>query len=216
MEKYTCGNYSVLILAPTGDVALKLAGHPTPAQVADAIVGIPEVAAGKELLEQAKGKGITKANAEVVAAALKKIGTTTSAEAEKTILEYAKDDSAPEGVQRGAILALAKQPNAAKELVPYLTDKRVAIRSAASTTLMAMGLPGLPALLDGLSSDEVDVRVACFVPATTITKNGKVARDVAFWKTGKLDAREKALADWKEWAADQLKPKPKDLPPSKK
>jgi len=34
-----------------------------------------------------------------------------------------------------------------------------------------------------------------------------------FWKTGKSDAREKALETWKEWAADELKPKLKDLPP---
>lgn len=223
-RKYGCSNYSVLILSPTGEVAAKFTGHPTAAQIADAIVGIPEMAAGQELLAQLKEKGITKANAELVAVALKKIGTTTSANAEETILPYAKDDSAPEAVQRGAILALAKQPNAAKELVPYLTDKRFGIQSAAATTLTAMGPPGLPAVLDGLASDEVKVRVACFGPAMNITKNGKLAKDLTFWKTGKSDAREKALETWKEWAADQLKPKSKDvlpdvqklLPPAKK
>jgi hypothetical protein len=215
-RKYGCGNYSVLILSPNGEVAAKFTQHPTPAQIADAIVGIPEMAAGQESLAQLKEKGITKANAESVAVALKKIGTTTSSKAEETIVPYAKDDSAPEAVQRGAILALAKQPNAAKELVPYLTDKRFAIQSAASTTLIAMGLPGLPAVLDGLASEEVGVRAACFGPAMTITKNGKVAKDLTFWKTGKSDAREKALETWKEWAADQLKPKSKDLPAAKK
>ena len=84
----------------------------------------------------------------------------TSKEAQETILEYAKDDKAPEALQRGAILALSKQPDASKELVPYLTDKRYPIKTAAQTTLVAMGLPGLPALLEGLESEPSEESLA--------------------------------------------------------
>src|SRR4051812_24138237 len=90
-RKYQCGNYSLLLLTPTGEVAAKYTGHPTPAQIADGVVGIPEMTAGQEQLAQLKEKGITKANAESVAAALKKIGTTTSPKAEETIVPFAKD-----------------------------------------------------------------------------------------------------------------------------
>jgi hypothetical protein len=215
-RKYKCGTCSVAILTPDGEVAARYVDHPTGAHVAEGIVGIPEVTAGEEQLAQLKAKGVTKANAESVAAALKKIGTLTSDKARDTILEYAKDDTGPEGVQRGAILALAKQPSASKELVPYLTDKRYPIKSAAQTTLVAMGLPGLSGLLDGLESDSVDARAACFAAASAVTKNGKVAKDLTFWKSGKPDDRAKALTEWKTWAEDHAKPKDKEEPAKKK
>jgi hypothetical protein len=43
-----------------------------------------------------------------------------------------------------------------------------------------------------------------------VTKNGKIAKDLTFWKSGKEDARAKALDEWKSWTETQLKPKPKD------
>jgi hypothetical protein len=96
-----------------------------------------------------------------------------------------------------------------------LTDKRTSVKSAAQTTLIAMGQPGLPGLLEGLASENVDARVAAFGPASAVTKNGKVARDLTFWKSGKPEDRAKALTEWKEWTATQLKPKPKDAPKGK-
>ena len=214
-RKYGCETCSVALLSPDGEVMARYLDHPTGAQVADGIVGIPEVAAGEEQLAQLKAKGISKTNAESVAAALKKIGTLTSPKAQETILGFLKDESSPEAVQRGAILALSKQPAASKELVPYLTDKRTGIKSAAQSTLVAMGQPGLPGLLEALASESADERVAVYGAAATVTKNGKVARDVTFWKTGKPDDRAKALTEWKEWAANQLKPKAKDAPKGK-
>jgi len=139
-----------------------------------------------------------------------------SKKALETIIEYARDDKQPEALQRGAILALAKQPAAAKDLVPYLTDKRYPIKSAAQTTLPAMGLKGLPPVLDGLASDNVDTRAACFGPASTVTKNGKIAKDLTFWKSGKEEARAKALDEWKAWAETQSKPKEKKEEPKGK
>jgi len=208
--KYKCGQCSIAIIDGDGEVLARFLDHPHGFDIGDTIAAIPEVAAGYEQLAKEKEKGITKGNAESVAAALKKIGAMESKKATETILEYAKDDKQPEALQRGAILALAKQPEAAKELIPYLTDKRYPIKSAAQTTLPAMGLKGLPALLEGLASDNVDVRTACFSPAMTVTKNGKIAKDLTFWKSGKEDARTKALDEWKSWAETQLKPKPKD------
>src|SRR5689334_4764633 len=77
-RKYGCGQCSVALLSPDGEVVAKYLDHPTGAQVAEGIVSIPEVAAGEEQLAQLKAKGITKTNAESVAAALKKIGAITS------------------------------------------------------------------------------------------------------------------------------------------
>lgn len=215
-RKYKCVTCSVAILTPDGEVAARYLDHPSGVHVAEGIVGVPEVAAGEEHLAQLKAKGITKANAESVAAALKKIGTLTSDKARDTILEYAKDDGVPEGVQRGAILALTKQPAAAKDLLPYLTDKRYPVKSATQTALIGMGLPGLPGVLDGLESDSVDARAAAFGVAAAVTKNGKVAKDLTFWKSGKPDDRAKALSDWKAWAEEHAKPKAKEEPGKKK
>lgn len=201
-----------MLLTPDGDVAARYLNKPSGAEVAEGVVAIPEMAAGHEQLAALKAKGITKANGEQVAAALKKIGVVTSEKAQETILPYAKDDTAPEAVQRGAIMALSKQPATAKDLVPYLTDKRFPIKSATHSTLVAMGLPGLPGVLDGLEADSVDARAAAFAPAAAVTKSGKVARDVGFWKTGKADDRAKALTEWRAWAEEKLKPKPKDEP----
>jgi len=103
-----------------------------------------------------------------------------------------------------------------RKITVDLTDKRYPVKSAAQTTLVAMGLPGLPAVLEGLGSDSVDVRLACLGPATTVTKNGKLAKDVTFWKSGKADDRAKALTEWKAWAEAQNKPRDKDAPPAKK
>src|SRR5262245_66372942 len=102
-RKYGCGLCSVAILTPDGELVAKYLDHPTGAQVAEGIIGFPEVAAGEEQLEQLQAKGINKTNAEAVAAALKKIGTLKSAKAQETILGYLKSDSAPEAVHRGAI-----------------------------------------------------------------------------------------------------------------
>ena len=215
-RKYKAGQCSIVILTPGGEVGARYVDHPKGELVSEGLFGVPEVAAGKEQLAALKEKGITKANAELATAALKRIGTMTSKEAQETILEYAKDDKAPEALQRGAILALSKQPNAAKDLVPYLTDKRYPIKSAAQTTLVAMGVPGLPALLEGLESDSVEVRTACFSPAMMVTKNGKVTKDLTFWKSGKADDRAKAISEWKDWTESQLKPKPKEEPKPKK
>src|SRR5262245_45426449 len=163
-----------------------------------------------EQFAKIKEKGITKGNAESAAAALKRIGALPSAEARETILPYAKDDQAPETVQRGAILALAKHPDAAGDIVPYLTDKRFPIKSAAQTAVTGMGLKALPALLEALGSEDVNVRAAAFTPAAAATKSGKVSKDLGFWKTGKDDARSKALSEWKNWYDEQTKEKEKD------
>ena len=214
-RKYGCKTCSVALLTPDGELAARYLDHPSGAKIAEGITGIPEVTAGEEQLARLKAKGITKANAEAVAFALKKIGTLPSPKAQETILGYLKDDTAPEAVHRGAILALTKQPEAAGELIPYLTDKRASLKAAAQSALIAMGQPGLPGLLEGLASESADVRAAVYGPAAVVTRNGRVSRDLTFWKTGKPDDRAKALADWKEWAATQLKPKSKDTPQGK-
>ena len=216
-DKYKVSRNSIAILTSDGEVLARLQNEPPPEAVYNAIEGIPEFRAGNEQLMKLKDAGITKANAEAVATALKRIGTLQTKEASDIIVEFAKDDKALETVQRGAILALGKHPEAAGDVIPYLTDKRYPIKSAAQTTVTAMGIKALPALLEGLASESVDSRAACFGPAMTATKNAKLAKDLTFWKTGKEDARSKALTEWKTWYEEQSKPKAKDdVPPKKK
>jgi hypothetical protein len=206
-DKYKVTRNSVALIAPDGQVLTRLLNEPSADDVFAAVDGLPDFRNGMEQLAKLKEKGITKANADSAAAALKRIGAFASEEARETILPYAKDDKAPEAVQRGAILALGKHPDAAGDIVPYLTDKRYPIKSAAQTAVTAMGYRALPELFKGLASEDVDMRVACFSPASAATKSAKLSRDVGLWKTGKEDVRSKALAEWKKWYDDQEKAK---------
>lgn len=206
-DKYKVGRNSVTIITPDGDVLARLTNEPTAEDVLAAVDGLPDFRVGMEQLAKLKEKGLTKANAESFAAALKRVGAFPSQESRETILPYAKDDNTPEAVQRAAILALGKHPDAAAEVVPYLADKRYPIKSAATTTLTAMGPKALPALLDALGSDNVDTRAAAFGPAAAVTKNGKLSKELGFWKTGKDDARAKALSEWRAWWEAQQTPK---------
>jgi HEAT repeat protein len=209
-DKYKVGRNSVTLISPEGDVLARLLNEPSAEDVFAAIDGLTDFRAGMEQFAKLKEKGITKANAESVAAALKRIGALPSAEARETILPYAKDDQGPESIQRGAILGLAKHPDAAGDIVPFLTDKRYPIKSAAQTAVTGMGVKALPALLEALASEDVNVRAAVYAPAAAATKNGKIAKDLGFWKTGKEDARAKALSEWKNWYDEQTKAKEKD------
>jgi hypothetical protein len=206
-EKYKVGRNSVAIITPDGEVLARLTNEPTAEDVLAAVDGLPDFRVGMEQLSKLKEKGVTKANAETFAAALKRVGAFPSQESRETILPYAKDDSAPEAVQRAAILALSKHPAAAADVVPYLTDKRYPIKSAATTALTAMGPKALPALLDALASESVETRAAAFGPASAATKNAKLAKELGFWKTGKEDARAKALSEWRAWYEAQQTPK---------
>jgi len=206
-DKYKVGRNSVSILTPDGEVLARLTNEPTAEDVLAAVDGLPDFRVGMEQLAKLKEKGPTKANAESFAAALRRVGAFPSQESRETILPYVKDESAPEAVQRAAILALGKHPDAAAEVVRYLTDKRYAIKSAATTALTAMGPKALPALFDALGSENVEVRAAAFGPASASTKNAKLAKELGFWKTGKDDARAKALSEWRAWWEGQQTPK---------
>jgi HEAT repeat protein len=206
-DKYKIGRNSIALLTPEGEVIARLQNEPSAEDVFSAIDGLPDFRLGMEQLAKLKEKGVTKANADAVAGALRRIGAYPSDESRETILPYVKDDKAPEAVQSAAIRALAKHPAAAADLVPFLTDKRSAFRSAAQTALTGMGVKALPPLLDALGSEDVNVRAAAFGPAAAVTKSGKVSRDLGFWKTGKEEARAKALEDWRAWFDAQQTPK---------
>ena len=137
-DKYKIGRNSIALITPEGDVLARLLNEPSADDVFSAVDGLTDFRNGMEQFAKLKEKGITKANADAAAAALKRIGALASEEARETILPYAKDDKAPEAVQRSAILALGKHPAAASDIVPYLTDKRYPIKSAAQTAV-AMG-----------------------------------------------------------------------------
>jgi hypothetical protein len=206
-DKYKVGRNSVSLISPEGEVLARLQNEPSADAVFAAIDGLPDFRLGMEQLAKLKDKGVTKANAAAFAGALRRVGAYPSDESRETILPYAKDDKAPEAVQRAAILALAKHPDAAADVVPYLTDKRFPIKSAAQSAVLGMGVKALPPLLEALGSEDVNARAAAFAPAAAVTKSGKISRDLGFWKTGKEDARAKALEEWKAWYEKQQTPK---------
>ena len=206
-EKYKIGRNSIALLSPDGEVLARLQNEPSAEDVLAAVDGLPDFRLGMDQLAKLKDKGPTKANADAFAGALRRVGAYPSDESREAILPYVKDEKTPESVQAAAIRALAKHPAAAADVVPYLTDKRYPIKSAAQAALSAMGVKALPPLLDALGSEDVNVRAAAFVPAAAVTKNGKVARDLGFWKTGKDEARSKALADWRAWYDAKQTPK---------
>jgi hypothetical protein len=206
-DKYKVGRNSVAILTPDGEVLARLTNEPSAEDVLAAVDGLPDFKNGMEQLAKLKEKGLSKANAESFAAALRRVGAFPSQESRETILPYAKDDSVPEVVQAAAIRALGKHPDAAAEVVPYLPDKRYPIKSAATAALTAMGPKALPALLDALGSEAVETRVAAFGPAAAVTRNGKLSKELGFWKTGSAEARAKALSEWRAWWEAQQTPK---------
>src|SRR5262249_21730934 len=91
------------------------------------------------------------------------------------------------------------------EIVPFLNHKNMAFRNAAATSLKQMGILAIPPLLEALASDDADMRFAAFQVAAAITKDSKISRDGPLWKSGKEDARKKAIEAWREWY-DKNKP----------
>src|SRR5262249_11347038 len=116
-DKYKVTRNSIALVSPEGDVITRLLNEPSADDVY-AAAGLPDFCNAMEQLAKLKEKGVTKANAEAAAAALKRIGAFASEESRETILPYAKDDKAPEAVQRSAILALSKHPDAAADVAP--------------------------------------------------------------------------------------------------
>jgi hypothetical protein len=213
LEKYKVGNYSFLILSADGEVIVKYTGHPSPEKVSAAIEGTADHRQGLEAIAKLKEKGKPAENAGAIGTALKKVGMIESEKSLETIMEYVKDDKLPVELRATAIGALNRQSAAAKDLVGFLTDKKYPLKAAATTSLKSLGMDSMPALFEGLAADDAELRVACHAIATATTKNAKLSKDVGVWKSGKADAREKALKEWKDWYDAATKPKePPKLP----
>jgi hypothetical protein len=209
-ERYKVGNYSFLIVTPENEVIVKYTGHPSSEKVSAAVEGTADFRQGMADLEKLKTKKVSE-NANAIGKALKQIGKIDSPEAYQAINAYVKDTTTPEVLRATAIGALEKQSAAAKELVEFLNDKKQANRAAATTALKSMGMDAMEALLDGLASDNGDLRVTIFNIAAPMTKNPKISRDQGLWKAGKPADREKALKEWRDWYHDAITPKdPKD------
>jgi hypothetical protein len=134
-----------------------------------------------------------------LSAALKKIAAVSSKRSKKVLVEHAENENLPESVRRIAMDGLTKQKEPAGDLVPFLAGKSQALRTMAFNALKALGPEAMPALLDGLDGYSADQRASCFTLAYPYTKTAKIAKDAAFWRTGKAEARETAVKLWKDW-----------------
>ena len=151
---------------------------------------------------------VKKDNSVGMSAALKKIGAIDSKRSVRVLREHAENENLPESVRRTALEGLGKQKEVAGELVPFLSQKSQVLRTSAYNSLKAMGADAVTALIKGLDGYSPELRVSCYTLAAAHTKNAKISKDAAFWRTGATETREAAIKVWKEWW-EKNKPEPK-------
>ncbi len=183
---------TVMILDPSGE-ELVYATVPNLNEFNAMLNNATELHAGLEALAKAKNSPTA------TAAALKKIGGVASKRSQKILREHAENDSYSEAVRRVALEGMGKQKDVASDLVDFLDNKSLPMRTMAFNQLKAMGPTAMPALLDGLNGTNADQRSNCFALAYPHTKNAKIARDANFWKTAKSEQRVEARKAWQDW-----------------
>ena len=164
-----------------------------PTDIIQAIEGTPLHLTGLEAVEKAKG------NPNATVAALRQVAALPNKKAVEVLAEHANNEEAPELVRKTAIELFGKQKESGKEIVPFLTHKNVAFRTAAAAALKQAGILAIPPLLEALQSDDAEARFAVFQVAAAITRNPSVSRDGPLWKAGKEADRKKALDAWRDW-----------------
>ena len=152
---------------------------------------------GDEGAVEAAAKDIAAGKPAAVAAALGKLAGVRTAKAGDLALEQLKKDDAPDNVRKAAIACLGSQGVGAEAVVPYLTNKNAALRTAAETAVRSMGPSAVPSLFNGLASEDAEMRTACHKAATAANKYAK-AKPAEFWKTGSDEDRKAALEAWTE------------------
>lgn len=190
---------------PDGKELDKIAGAGTPAQMVKIMGGATQLLE-KKLLESLEPDLASK-NPTVVANALGKVGQMHSKKATEILLDVVKRQEAPDAVRKAAVEGLGRQGTAAgaEDLVPLISHKNPALRSAAQQAMIKIGTPSAGFALDGLEGESAEHRAACFAVAKAVTKYSK-ARDAKFWQTGDEDKRKAAAAEWKEWWAKNKPP----------
>jgi hypothetical protein len=145
---------------------------------------------------------------QAAAAAKKKMDALGVVATRAALADQARNDKYPDRVRRLALEELGKQPGAAPDLVPFLTDENPSLRRGAEAGLRRTGRRALPALLNALESADPDQRVAYYRMAAETTQAVQAKAkfgDEALWRRGADDDRAAALADWREWY-DKNKP----------
>jgi hypothetical protein len=131
---------------------------------------------------------------------LKEIGATSRAD----FLAKLKDAETPEVTLKTSVDGLLRMGGSAREVMPLLIHKSTSVKTA-----VGKALPTLPpddvalAALDGLASDDAEMRAACYRWATTTAKAPKTP-PLKFWKEAEEEERKQALTKWREAVMPEL------------
>jgi hypothetical protein len=186
---------AVVITDGDGRFLLGRGGRLPAEEMAAMIEGAPAYFAARKELEAAR-------TPQAAAAAKKKMEALGAVAARAALVDQARNDQYPDRVRRAALDELAKQPGAAGDLVPFLTDENPALRRRADAGLKRIGRRALPALLNALESADPDQRVASYRAAAEITRVVQASvkfGDEPFWRKGTDENRAVTLADWRAW-----------------
>jgi HEAT repeat protein len=131
--------------------------------------------------------------------ALRKIGAVSTDRSYAVLVEAADNEDYPDTVRKVAIEGLGKQNFGPEKLLSFLTHRSPTLKAAAKNSIKLQGKAAAAALVEGLASDNADERVTCWVLITALNHDPKQVRDARFWKAGKAEDREKAIAVLREW-----------------
>jgi thioredoxin-related protein len=190
-----------VVLDSDGRILAREDGYFEPARFAAWIDTMIDLQSGLAMLEKAD-----RTKPAAMAAAVRKIGAAITDRSYAVLVEIAENDELPDSVRKTAIEGLGKQKFGPEKLLGFLTHKSPTLKSAANNTMKLQGHSAAGALVEGLSSDNADLRVACWVLITSLNRDAKLVRDGNFWKSARPADREKAVAALREW----LKPAGKE------
>lgn len=126
-------------------------------------------------------------------------------------LEKLAKEGLTEAEYRTAVESLIRMGAPAKELVPLLTHRSPAVKTAVQKALAALPFSGVVlAAWDGLKSEDPEMRAACYRLAASLSKVPKVPA-LKFWQEGSAEDRDAALAKWREAGMVDLGPANADL-----
>lgn len=183
-----------VVLDSDGRLLTREGGYQEPARFAAWIDSLIELQTGLTMLEKA---GKTKSTAMVNA--LRKIGVAITDRSYAVLVETLENEELPDSVRKAAIEGLGKQKFGPEKLITYLAHRNATLKSAATSTMKLQGFAAASALIEGLASDNADLRVASWILMTSLIKDTKLIRNSNFWRNGKAPDREKALAAIRDW-----------------
>lgn len=183
-----------VVLDSDGRLLTREEGYQSPARFSAWIDNLIDLQTGLAMLEKAdRTKPIAMVNA------LRKVSAAVTDRSYAVLVEAMENEELPDSVRKAAIEGLGKQKYGPEKLLAFLAHKNPTLKSAANSTVKQQGQSAASALIEGLASDNVDLRVASWVLMTPLVKDTKLIRSADFWKNGKAPDREKAVAALREW-----------------